>query len=69
MNDLGRKLFSLVERDQGFAYISDGMDGYPDGRVLDFARGALKHAKIVVRKLERFIATHERRLKDKVDHQ
>jgi hypothetical protein len=57
---LGGKLFRLVEREQGYAFISDGIDGLPDDRVLDIARGSLAHTKVLVKQLERFIKTHER---------
>jgi hypothetical protein len=57
---LGYKLFRLVEREQGYAFISDAIDGVSDERVLDIARGSLAHTRILVKQLERFIKTHER---------
>jgi hypothetical protein len=56
---LGNQLFDLIERDQGYAFVSDAIDGLPDDRVLAIARGALKHSEIVVVKLRKFLKQHE----------
>jgi hypothetical protein len=59
--NLGKELFRLVERDQGYAFISDAVDELPADRVLDIARGSLKHTEATAAKLRRFIATCEER--------
>lgn len=60
---LGAQLFELVERDQGYAFVSDAVDELPDDRVLAIARGALKHSEIVVMKLRKFLKQHEKEFK------
>lgn len=56
-SDLAQKLFDLVERDQGYAHISDGLaNTNPDPtRVLDIARSSLHYTNSVARKLRKFI--------------
>lgn len=58
----GKELFRLVERDQGYAFISDAIDELPNARVLDIARGSLKHTEATAAKLKRFIAKYETKL-------
>jgi len=60
--NLGAELFELVERDQGYAFISDAVDELPDERVFDIARGALKHSEIVVRKIRGFLKKYGQQL-------
>lgn len=57
--NLGKELFRLVERDQGYAFISEAVDELPGERVLDIARGSLKHTEATAAKLRRFIAKYE----------
>ena len=63
MKSLGYKLFDLVERDQGYPFISDAVDELPDERVLAIARGALKHSEAVVVKLRKFLKQHDKEYK------
>jgi hypothetical protein len=60
---LGEKLFGLVKRDQGYAFISDAVGELPDERVLAIARGALKHSEAVVMKLRKFLKEHDKQYK------
>ena len=52
---LADELFRLVERDQGAAFISDGL--LPE-RVFDVARISLHHSEAVARKLKRWLKKH-----------
>lgn len=52
---LARELFALVEKDQGFAFISDGIEGLSRKQIFDLANGSLKYSRRVVRKLEQFM--------------
>lgn len=56
----GGELFQLVERDQGYAFISDAIDELPDERVFNIARGALAHTEAVARKLRAFLKKYKR---------
>lgn len=56
--NLGAELFDLVERDQGYAFISDAISGLPDEKVFDLARGALKHTEITARKIRQWLKKH-----------
>lgn len=51
----GGELFHLVERDLGYAHVSDAIDELPDDRVFDIARGLLKHCEIAARKIRGFL--------------
>jgi len=52
---LAEELFALVEEDQGYAFISDGIEVLSKKEILWLARASLKHTKIVVNRLEKFI--------------
>ena len=52
---LANELFLLVEYDQGQAFISDGTGVLSRKEIFDLAQAALKHSRIVVRKLEQFM--------------
>lgn len=56
---LAESLFNTVEAEQGFAFISDGIDGFSDEDVIAIARGSLYHSRRVVRKLEQWIRDHD----------
>ncbi len=56
--NLGKELFALVERDQGYSFISDAIDELPDEKVFDIARGALKHTEITARKIRQWLKKH-----------
>jgi hypothetical protein len=56
--DLGSELFGLVERDRGYAFVSDGIQKLGAERVFNIARGALKHTEIVAKKIRRFLKKH-----------
>lgn len=58
---LAASLFAAVEAEQGFAFISDGMDDYPPARVIAVARGSLYHSRRVVRQLEQWLALNDDR--------
>lgn len=55
---LAAELFSLVEYDQGKAFISDGMGTMSRSDILLAARLSLKHSRLVVLNLEIFIKKH-----------
>lgn len=55
----GAELFGLVERDQGYAFVSDAVDELPDDRVFDIARGALAHTEIVAKKIRAFLKKYD----------
>lgn len=55
---LGTELFGLVERDQGYAFISDAIGELPPERVFDIARGALKHTEATAKKIRSFLKKH-----------
>lgn len=53
---LGKELFQIVEADQGFSFVSDALEDWPDLEVLALVRDTvLPHARSVVRKLEEFL--------------
>ncbi len=53
---LGAELFGLVEADQGYAFISDGL-GYNGDveKVFNVARGALRSTESSAKKIRRFL--------------
>ncbi len=53
--DLANELFGLVERDQGYAFISDGIEVLSRAEIFTLAQAALKNSRRVVRTLERFM--------------
>lgn len=59
--NVGAELFDLVERDQGYAFVSDAISGLPAERVFDIARGALKHTEITAQKIRRFLKKYGER--------
>lgn len=52
---LGQELWALVEKTQGYAYISDAVEKMSDEEVLRIAEGALVNARFVVLLLEMFL--------------
>lgn len=58
MEKLGEELFELVERDQGYAYISDGMGSMTRQQFFDMTRRALKHSDIATTKIRSFLRKH-----------
>lgn len=56
---LADSLFNAVQKDQGFAFISDGMDEMNDSTVIAIARGSLMHSRRVVRILEKWLAKYD----------
>lgn len=56
---LSESLFRTVEKEQGYAFISDGLDVLPDADVIAIARGSLYHSRRVVRFLEQWIRDHD----------
>jgi hypothetical protein len=55
--ELAAELFALVERDQGWAFISDGIEVLSRVEIFNLARASLKYSRRVVRTLEKFMAT------------
>lgn len=55
---LADDLFRAVELEQGFAFISDGLDVLSDEDIVAIARGSLYHSRRVVRILEKWLAKH-----------
>ena len=51
---LGRKLWKEIETPQGFAYLSDAIEGMTDEQVMKIAGGALPYARQVVRILAKY---------------
>ena len=59
------ELWRSVEADQGFAFISDGINRLDTPEeVLALARGSLKHFRRVVRTLEKFLKKYKSRERD-----
>jgi len=52
---LANDLFQLVEADQGFAFISDGLANLSREEILGVARASLVHTENVARKLKKWI--------------
>lgn len=52
--DLGEQLFELVERDQGYAYISDAIEGWSRGRLMDLALDSARAHERCAQKLRRW---------------
>ncbi len=59
MSKLSDGLFAAVQKDQGYGFISDGMDHYSDADVIAVARGSLMHSRRVVRILEKWIKKYD----------
>lgn len=59
MSKLSESLFAAVQQDQGFAFISDGLDEFADADVIAVARGSLLHSRRVVRILERWLKKYD----------
>lgn len=59
MSKLSDSLFAAVQKDQGYGFISDGLDDYADADVIAVARGALLHSRRVVRILEKWLAKYD----------
>ncbi len=57
--DAGDRLFRLVEEAQGYAFISDGIDGLPDVEVLRIAKQSLGWTLETAKKLRGFIRSME----------
>lgn len=55
---LNDELFQLVERDQGYAFISDGMGSMTREQFFAMARRALKHSRAASQKLGAFLKKH-----------
>lgn len=53
--ELGNELFNLVEMDQGWAFISDGIVVLSRHEIFNLAQASLKHSRRVVRILEKFM--------------
>lgn len=59
MNEkLGDELFRLVERDQGFAFISDGIGLLSEDKIFELARETIKLNNRVNRKIKRWLKNH-----------
>lgn len=56
---LADEIFQIVEEDQGYAFISDGLNSIKSRKKL-FAtvRGALKHTEISARKIRKWLKKH-----------
>lgn len=53
---LADEIFRLVQEDQGFGFVSDGMGALPDRKnVFAFVRGALKHTERAAGKMRRWL--------------
>ena len=52
---LADRLFNLVQKDQGWAFISDGIEVLSRREIFNLAQASLKYSRRVVRKLERFM--------------
>lgn len=57
---LGEELWAVIEKAQGYAYISDAVEEMTDGEVLKVAEGALVNARLVVALLGMFLEMHGR---------
>lgn len=55
---LADELFGLIEKDQGYAFISDGIGVLSKTELLRLAQAALTHSEKVCRNLRKFIKTH-----------
>ncbi len=54
------ELFLLVERDQGKAFISDGLDALPTAKdIVEAARTSLKYTERVAQKLRAWIICNQ----------
>jgi len=51
---LGRKVWKEIETPQGYAYLSDAIEGMTDEQVMKIAGGALPYARQVVRILAKY---------------
>lgn len=58
--NLGRKLFRAVERNQGYAFISDAVEDMTDDEVLEIARRSLEFEKKCVTILEQFLERYDK---------
>ena len=56
---LADELFRLVEKDQGRAFISDGIEALSRREIIALAKGSLMHSRKVVLLLEGFIGRFE----------
>ncbi len=56
---LAECLFTAVQTEQGFAYISDGLEVRSDADIRAIARGALMHTRRTARILERWLRDHD----------
>lgn len=55
---LAIELFALVERDQGKAFISDGMGALSTADIYEAARTSLIYSESVVRNLRKWLKRH-----------
>ena len=53
--ELAHELFGLVERHQGYAFISDGIVVLSRSEIFGVARASLKNTRIVERRLTKFL--------------
>jgi len=56
---LGQKLWRLIEKPQGYAFISDSCTDWSDERVIERAKIALEWEQEAVKVLRRFIKEHD----------
>jgi len=63
-NELAKELFKKVESTQGYAFISDAIEGHDlsNDDVLAIATSSLVYTRLTVSILENFIRHHERKV-------
>lgn len=56
---LADEIFALVERDQGFGFICDGLGALKNKeKLFAVVRGALKHTELAAKKMRKWLKTH-----------
>ena len=68
-NPLADELFALVERDAGFAHISDGIDVLTESQIMSLAEGARDRHQRCVKLLDAFLLHHWKRIARKRDYE
>lgn len=57
--ELDDELFLLIEAEQGYAFISDGVHVLPPERIINVARASLTHHRKCVKLLSGFVKKYE----------
>lgn len=56
---LADELWSMICREQGYAFISDGIEVLSRPELFGIARASLKHSRVVCRRLEKWLKEHD----------